>query len=296
MGNYIIAGWNKGKHLSEQHKARIGAGNKGKKRTKEQIAKMSLISKGKPVSQQTRDKISNALKGKLVSNKTRLKLSIALTGLIRSEQTRTNISKARKGRPSSKEANAKRSASLIGRIISLEHRAKISAGWQHFRQTPEYDSYICSLRERTLGNTPTAATLLKLKVSHTGLTQSEETKTKRRQLWAEPNFKARVIKAMRLGLLIKPNKPETTLLSILRGINKQWTFVGDGQLIIAGKNPDFWDGGHKLIELFGDYWHRDDNPQKRIELFKKYNYDTLVIWEHELKSPNNVLAKLHQFC
>jgi len=47
-----------------------------------------------------------------------------------------------------------------------------------------------------------------------------------------------------------------------------------------------------LIELFGDYWHRDQDPQKRIDHFARYGYKCLVIWEKELDNPNQVIEKV----
>ena len=48
-------------------------------------------------------------------------------------------------------------------------------------------------------------------------------------------------------------------------------------------NPDFTHVSKpKLIEVYGDYWHKDDNPQERIDYFKKYGFDTLVLWEYEV--------------
>ena len=38
------------------------------------------------------------------------------------------------------------------------------------------------------------------------------------------------------------------------------------------------------IEIYGDYWHRGENPQDRVDLFDTYGYKTLVIWEKEVHS------------
>lgn len=67
--------------------------------------------------------------------------------------------------------------------------------------------------------------------------------------------------------------------------------------MINGKNPDFTNcnGKKKLIELFGDYWHKGEDPQDRINIFKKFGYDTLVIWESELKDINKVKNKVIKF-
>ena len=59
----------------------------------------------------------------------------------------------------------------------------------------------------------------------------------------------------------------------------------------------------KLIELFGDYWHSKErtgiepkeHERKRIEHFKQFGFDTLIIWEHELKDLNKVKNRIIQF-
>lgn len=59
-------------------------------------------------------------------------------------------------------------------------------------------------------------------------------------------------------------------------------FVGDFGLFIAGKCPDFVNfGQRKIIEVWGDYWHAGQNPQDRIEHFRRENWECLVVWEHE---------------
>ena len=68
-------------------------------------------------------------------------------------------------------------------------------------------------------------------------------------------------------------------------------------MILSGKIPDFVNvnGKKKLIELYGDYWHRNDNPQDRINLFKKFGWDTLVVWEKELKDEILLKEKILEF-
>jgi hypothetical protein len=109
-------------------------------------------------------------------------------------------------------------------------------------------------------------------------------------------------KSVRLSLLAKPNKPEHQLNIILDELYpNQWEYVGDGKKIIYGKNPDFWNGDHKLIELFGDYWHTtkarnyEETEEGRISFFKQYGYKCLVIWEHELKQPEQVVHKIIKY-
>ena len=67
--------------------------------------------------------------------------------------------------------------------------------------------------------------------------------------------------------------------------------------MIQHKNPDFVNiqNTQQLIEFYGDYWHRNDDPQDRINFFKSHNYDCIVIWEKELKNINQLITKLQDF-
>ena len=64
-------------------------------------------------------------------------------------------------------------------------------------------------------------------------------------------------------------------------------YVGDRKFWIktniCSRNPDFIVDGHKMvIELYGDYWHKGQNPQDKIKEYKDVGYDCLVFWEHEV--------------
>jgi len=63
------------------------------------------------------------------------------------------------------------------------------------------------------------------------------------------------------------------------------------------KNPDFKvTGKNKVIEVFGNYFHRNDNPQDLINLYKQIGIDCLVIWENEIyNQPQLVLEKVNDF-
>lgn len=103
---------------------------------------------------------------------------------------------------------------------------------------------------------------------------------------------------IRKSLQCFPNKPETAVLSILDSLYPgEWKFVGDGQVIISGKNPDFINvnGQKKIIELFGDYWHRGKKAEDRAAIFSPFGYQTLVIWERELKNPDLLINKIRVF-
>lgn len=105
------------------------------------------------------------------------------------------------------------------------------------------------------------------------------------------------------SLIKKPNNKEKILIDMINKNNLPYEYVGDGRIIIGSKNPDFMHKtNNKIIEFFGTYWHSDEKvrcyeetEKGRIDFFKKHGFDTLVIWENELKEPNLVLKKIKLF-
>jgi len=97
---------------------------------------------------------------------------------------------------------------------------------------------------------------------------------------------------------IKPNKLEMCFNEFLNSsFPNEWRYTGDGAIWINGKNPDFISIGKKLIiEIFGDYWHRGEDPLDRMAIFKSAGYDTLVIWESEFNGNKfAVKQKIEEF-
>jgi hypothetical protein len=107
-------------------------------------------------------------------------------------------------------------------------------------------------------------------------TMTEENKRR----WADPDYKQRVVTKIRS--MTHPNKAEVRLAEQL---GPTWKFVGNGELIINGKCPDFQSliNPTQLLELFGDYWHRGEDPQARINEFVPFGYQVAVVWEHDIE-------------
>jgi len=123
---------------------------------------------------------------------------------------------------------------------------------------------------------------------------NQEIGEKAKQRWINPEYQKKMAKAF----AIKPNKPEQAFNKLLQSLfPNEYKYVGDFQFFLGGKNPDFMNinGKKFLIELFGDYWHKNDDPQDRINHFKQYGFDTLVIWERELKDQRTLKDKLKKF-
>ena len=111
-----------------------------------------------------------------------------------------------------------------------------------------------------------------------------------KEKWQEEEY----VKVQMKARGVSPNKLEVEAGVLLKRFG--FDYVGSGDKIIAGKCPDFWNGDNKVIEMYGDYWHKGQNPQDRIDIFKAEGYDCLVIWESEWKnSPTEVAERVAEF-
>ena len=131
-----------------------------------------------------------------------------------------------------------------------------------------------------------------------GKHHSEETRqlmsVKEKELWSDPMYFKKRMKECGA----KPNKSELLLDSWIQGLSPgEWKFVGAGDFILGGKNPDWLNiNGHKaLIELFGEPWHPESDEPETIEHFAQFGFKTLVIWYKELKNKEAVLEKVRNF-
>jgi len=121
------------------------------------------------------------------------------------------------------------------------------------------------------------------------------------ELWKDPNsvyHTEEYWKKCAKSQNIKPNKPETLILNILKKLySGEWKYTGDYSFWINGKNPDFTcvNGKKLLIEHFGTWWHKGEDSEERKEIFSEFGYSTLVIWENELKNLEQVENKIKKF-
>ncbi len=139
-----------------------------------------------------------------------------------------------------------------------------------------------------------------------GIKRLEESNEKNRlaqkKLWQDNEYRERQLKAQKRGAKIRPNKPEKNMIDLIQKNNLPFNYVGSGNIWFRGKtmsfNPDFLSKNPKyIIELFGDYWHRNTQKKdkERLATYSKYGYKTLVIWEHELKNTPQVVNKIKEF-
>lgn len=121
------------------------------------------------------------------------------------------------------------------------------------------------------------------------------TQEKKRQIMKahcnEPGYLKRILSRR------PPSNEETAFMAFLADHGFSYQYVGDGSLVIGGRNPDFLsaDGQKRLIELWGDCYHQQHMSQSRIEHFSQYGYRTLIIWASEMVNPDIVAEKIKKF-
>jgi len=111
------------------------------------------------------------------------------------------------------------------------------------------------------------------------------------ELWKNPEHARKTLHRR------TPSGVESIFIRLLEDNDFKYRYIGNGEIVFGGKNPDFINinGQKKLIEIWGNHWHQGQNPQERIDYFKKFGFDTLVIWASELRYPEQVIDKIQKF-
>ena len=160
--------------------------------------------------------------------------------------------------------------------------------------------------------------LKKSRETHRKLAESGASSRKMKEIWKRESYrkiktqqphdwwkslsdkeKEEFVKKTRVNA--RPNKGELALINLFNDNNLPYKFVGDNSLIISGFNPDFvnCNGSKKIIELFGTYWHKRPNvierDKRRLVAYSNLGYETLIIWENELKDLDSIANKVKEF-
>ncbi len=127
-------------------------------------------------------------------------------------------------------------------------------------------------------------------------------RTVQRNYQEDPELLKRVLSCQ------KPNKAENVLINLLRKHSFPFRYVGNGQIIIDGKCPDFIgiEDSRKVIELFGRPWHDPSHSDKfdvtydrteegRKKFFTKHGYDCLIVWDDELGDEGKIVERINTF-
>ena len=95
----------------------------------------------------------------------------------------------------------------------------------------------------------------------------------------------------------KPNVGEQRLLSLMKEMELPFVYTGNGAVWFGNRNPDFLNtNGHKqVIEFMGTRRHLLWDGANRIEHYKQYGLECLVVWSEELREPERLKGKLLEF-
>ncbi len=211
------------------------------------------------------------------------------------EETKRKMSKSRLGKKHTREAKDRISKSLTGHIVAEETKRKISkslSGKNHFFYGKHHTRATKKKFKRFWNDSKNKTYMAELSKNRWNdpeyqfkmgmILNSPAYRKKRRKIWKDPNYQEK----MRKSCSLKPNRSEKSLDELLKKLTfGDYKYVGNFSVFFGSKNPDFINinGQKKLIELAGDYWHDESYPKRRRKHFRKYGFDTLVIWESELK-------------
>lgn len=121
-----------------------------------------------------------------------------------------------------------------------------------------------------------------------------------KKLWQNKIYRETVIRNALKGLLKRPTSFEQKLIDLITENNLPFKYVGNGQIVIGFRNPDFIDisGRKLLIETYAKFWHPKNYEEQRFKLFQKNGYQTLFLNEDDLQSTNwkeICLTKIREF-
>lgn len=94
----------------------------------------------------------------------------------------------------------------------------------------------------------------------------------------------RRVKAIVSGIIKRPTSFEQKLIHLIEVYDLPYRYIGNGDLIIAGKNPDFinTNGEKILIEVYHYYDARKLYEKERYEFFKRFGFHTIFLKDDEI--------------
>jgi len=112
-----------------------------------------------------------------------------------------------------------------------------------------------------------------------------------KELWQDSEFAKKCLQRR------IPSYPEQIFMNLCQEYSLPFKYVGNGELIINRKNPDFVgiENDYKLIEIWGEHFHIGQNPKDRIDFFKVRGYECLVIYANELRHGLEIASQVLKF-
>lgn len=184
------------------------------------------------------------------------------------------------------------------------------------RKFCNYDCFVKYLRKNRFGkNNPNYKDKIKIKCKTCNKlfkiypSQKSRRKFCNRDCWFSYLKNVRRIsdlnrKKMLKSLLKRPTKPEKIIIDLIKKHNLPFKYVGNGSVILNGINPDFIECNGKkiIIEVFGNYWHKEgakifrQTEYGRRKIYSEVGYKVLILWENDIyKDVEETLNKIKNF-
>jgi len=148
--------------------------------------------------------------------------------------------------------------------------------WQKGLTKETHEGIRCGAEKRT-GRT---------KETHKGLRQISKKAKKR---WQDPEYREKNIKLALRGFMKRPTSFEQRIIDLINKHNLSFKYVGDGEVIIGGKCPDFIETNGKkiLIEVYCSYIKErfdklDNYEQDRYDFFREFGFKTIFLNDTDL--------------
>lgn len=254
-------GWPKGKKFSLEHRQKVSEKLKG-----------NQYALGYKHTEEAKRGISEKMKGNRNSS-----------GIVHSEEFCQAISKRMKG---NQNASGFHHSKEYCQAISKRMKGNRIASVPRSKEFCQAVSERMKGNQYTLGHTPNEKTREALSKAQTAYLKTPKGQA----------FLKRFTLAGRRALHGSPSKGEFYLKEILDAIDPGWIHnsAQEEPIWIDGKEPDFIKD-HKIIEVFGGYWHKEAEESQRKEAFEQSGYICFVIWYSDLGDVKTLSRRILEF-
>lgn len=210
----------------------------------------------------------------------------SMVGEKTSEATRKKLSESLKGHKSWSKGLTKETDERVTKISeALKSKPSGSKGKKFPKE--KYPNY--GMRNKKHSR----ETKVKESKSHKDKKYDEKHRRKisesKKKIWQDPEFQ----RIMAIARVLKPNKLEQFFDELTP---KYIYYVGNFTFFIVTKkqthNPDFKiKGQRKIIELFGNYWHKGEDPKELIKEYAEAGWECKIFWEKEVYDNTEKILK-----
>lgn len=184
----------------------------------------------------------------------------------------------------SEETKRKISEAHILRLSDPVERQRIADSLTLYYQSPEYTGKVFTEEGRKA-----------ISKTHTGKVSSPDAlrlmSEAARRRWEDPEYQRHQMESWHR----RPTQPELNVQdTLVKYFPGEWKYVGNGQVWIGRRNPDFINvnGKKQVIEVFGVFWHNEDEVEELTAHYKGFGFDCLIIWEYDTYNESSIVSNI----